>query len=645
MSAPEPLVNKLPLSKIFFVGFSLILLLKVFFAATLDLYSDEIYYWQASTIPSIAYSDLPFMTALLVRIGTSLDSYNPLAVRSIFILLGSSIPFLVYWLALPVTNKQQALESAFLALCLPLLGFLGLLAVPDVPLLFFGILSIGFFERSTRTNLMRFWLATGVVVAMGLSTHYRFFLYPISAILFLLLFKPARKYWSNPRLWICMIIASIGLIPILWFNISYDFDSAAFYFIDRHPWQFNAAGLLHIFIQAALSSPPMYLLFLLTIYLMVGKVRTQSLSTALLLSFSLTNLLIYLVLAPWADSDSTSIHWPLSGYIPLLVFMPEGLRYAYAIIQKSRSKKFAKELVFAIPAIGFCGTLAALIGIGSQAFQTPLRNILGDGVLSTKMAGWEQFVTHTDMLLDREFLDTNPIIVTDNYYTAAQLEFAGISNRVYTIDKSKAERDGRIRQYQIWGKHENGLIKQLNKPALFITEDSVLTIPEKHELIGEMCSYSDELAAVSQLDMFNGDKAFSYYSTNTISDPSDEARKATLPCPYPPRAWIDSPKPSESLSGKFIVQGWAFNEELGIESIQITLNGELVTSADYGLERIDVVSAMQVENEPNIPNLGFRAELDTASFKNGKYELELILVNSQGISTKYGKRSIEIKNP
>ena len=127
----------------------------------------------------------------------------------------------------------------------------------------------------------------------------------------------------------------------------------------------------------------MYLLFLLTIYLMVGKVRTQSLSTALLLSFSLTNLLIYLVLAPWADSDSTSIHWPLSGYIPLLVFMPEGLRYAYAIIQKSRSKKFAKELVLAIPAIGFCGTLAALIGIGSQAFQTPLRNILGDGVLST----------------------------------------------------------------------------------------------------------------------------------------------------------------------------------------------------------------------------------------------------------------------
>ena len=268
-------------------------LIKVFFAFKLDLYSDEVFYWQASQSPAIAYSDLPFVTSLLAGIGSSFSPGSPFYVRILFILLGSGIPFLIYWLALPITTKKQALESAFLSLCLPLIGFLGLLAVPDVPLLFFGILSIGFFERAIRKNLMRFWLATGIVVAIGLSTHYRFFLYPISAILFLLLFKPARECWSNPRLWICMILASLGLIPILWFNISYNFDSAVFYFIDRHPWQFNAAGLLHIFIQAALSSPPIYLLFLLTIYLMVGKVRAQSLSTALLLSFSLTNLLIY----------------------------------------------------------------------------------------------------------------------------------------------------------------------------------------------------------------------------------------------------------------------------------------------------------------------------------------------------------------
>ena len=163
-------------------------IIKVFLAVKLDLYSDEVFYWQASSLPAIAYSDLPFMTAFLVGLGSSVDSHSTLAVRTFFILIGFSIPFLIYWLALPITNKKDALQSAFLTLCLPLLGFLGLLAVPDAPLIFFGILSMGFFERALRTNLIKFWIATGVFVALGLSTHYRFLLYPASAILFLIFF-------------------------------------------------------------------------------------------------------------------------------------------------------------------------------------------------------------------------------------------------------------------------------------------------------------------------------------------------------------------------------------------------------------------------------------------------------------------------
>ncbi|GIT20921.1 MAG: hypothetical protein CM1200mP40_06030 [Gammaproteobacteria bacterium] len=52
--------------------------------------------------------------------------------------------------------------------------------MPDVPLLVFGILSIGFFDRALRNNDLGFWVATGVCVALGLSTHYRFFFLPRS---------------------------------------------------------------------------------------------------------------------------------------------------------------------------------------------------------------------------------------------------------------------------------------------------------------------------------------------------------------------------------------------------------------------------------------------------------------------------------
>ena len=59
--------------------------LKIILAALLDLYSDEVFYWQASSYPALAYSDLPFMTSLLVGIGSSLDPGNPFAVRILFI--------------------------------------------------------------------------------------------------------------------------------------------------------------------------------------------------------------------------------------------------------------------------------------------------------------------------------------------------------------------------------------------------------------------------------------------------------------------------------------------------------------------------------------------------------------------------------
>ena len=620
-------------------------IVKIFLSLQLGLYSDEVFYWQASLFPAIAYSDLPFMTALLAGAGSSLNPGEPLFVRIAFILLSASIPLLIYWLARPITNKQQAIESAFLSLCLPLLGFLGLLAVPDVPLIFFGILSIGFFERAVRTNLIRFWLATSIFVALGLSTHYRFFLYPVSAILFLSFFKPAQRQWRNPRLWLCMITASVGLVPILWFNFSNDFESAAFYFIDRHPWEFDSTGLLHVYEQAMVSTPPMYLLFLTTVYLMIGKIRALFLPAALLLSFSLTNLIIYSVSAPWSDSNSTTIHWPLSGYVPLLVFLPESLRFIYKWVNNKTNDSVAKILVSIIPAIGLCGTFAALIGIGSQAFLAPLQKVLGNEILSTKMAGWRQFTEHTRQIISTTSLDPHPIIVTDNYYTGAQLEFAGVQAEVYTLDKSKAVRDGRILQYRIWNKHEDGLIQHTQKPALFITEDSSLTTPEKHEIIQEMCQYSDELKFVDELNLFNRAKTFSYYSTSRLLDPGTQARRENSPCPFPPRAWIDSPDAKENLSGKVIIRGWAYNEDLGINSVRIMLNKRFITEAIYGIERSDVVAAMDVQNDPHMPNLGFEVEIDTVDFKNGNYWLELVLVNGEGNTSQYGKRSIAINNP
>ena len=69
------------------------------------------------------------------------------------------------------------------------------------------------------------------MVALGLSTHYRFLLYPAAALLFLSLLPRARTQWRNPRLWCAMLIASAGLVPVLWFNLNNQLSSASFYLV------------------------------------------------------------------------------------------------------------------------------------------------------------------------------------------------------------------------------------------------------------------------------------------------------------------------------------------------------------------------------------------------------------------------------
>ncbi|MEX2470390.1 MAG: glycosyltransferase family 39 protein [Pseudohongiellaceae bacterium] len=641
---PRALTAPFPLLPLFGAGLALVLLLKLLLASILDLYSDEVYYWLASTHPALAYSDLPFMTAMLAGLGATLDAGNPLAVRAPFIVLGTLVPFLVYWLAQPVTGRRQALEAAILSLCLPLGGFLGLLAVPDVPLVVLGLLAIGSFERALRLQTWTWWLTTGLFVALGLSTHYRYLLYPVAAVLFLVCVPQARAEWRNPKLWAAMLVAALGLIPVLWFNLNNQLSSASFYLVERHPWEFQASGLLHLFKQAALVTPPLYAVLLLTAWRLWQRSRQGDTRAALLLGFALVNLGVYLLLAPWTDADSTSIHWPLSGYFPLLVYVPQTLRELHNRAGSRWRASTTRRLLLGIPALGFAGTLVALLGVGSQAWQLPLQHVFGSGVLSNKMAGWDEFAAYTHNLLARDFPDGPPVIITDNYYTAAQVEFAGLGRRAYTLDRDKAVRDGRTTQLRLWGRDESALADNAGAAVLYINEDSTLFVPAKHELMAVMCGHVDALRPLAELSLFNGDKRFSYYRGEGLRGATATGERAR-PCPFPMRAWIDLPQAGAEVSGNMIVAGWAYSEDIGVRSVRVLVDGEPRQAGGYGVMRPDVVAVQEVESDPNVPAVGFHTELDTRQLDNGPHSISVEITNAQGSVLHYGERSVFVNNP
>ncbi len=621
-----------------FAGLLLVLGLKLLLAWSLDLYSDEIFYWQASTRPALAYSDLPFMSALLAGLGTALLGNSAFGVRTLFLLMGTSIPLLVYWLARPLLPRQLALEAGALALCLPLCAFLGLLAVPDVPLLFFGLLLTGCLERATRLGTLSWWLGTGMAAALGISTHYRFAPWLLAALIFMLVFRPMHRYWRQPGLWLAAAILALGLYPILAFNLGNQLSGVDYHLLERHPWEFQAEGLLHILKQAGLATPLLYVALIATLVHLLRAGRAGDHRRGLFGILALVNLSLYLVLAPWSDNTRTSIHWPLSGYLPLLVFLPETLRELHARLTARHGEVVAGRLLKTTLGMGFAGTLVALLGMGTQSIQDTLRPLIGEGVLSNKMAGWRPFVAYTHQVLQAEHLRPDDLLVTDNYYTGAQLALALDETRpVFNIDMDKSIRDGRAVQYEIWRTNLTGLRDNSGRNALFITEDSTLTVPDKLAVLERACAEFQHLAFLSQLSLFGGEKRFSYYRADNVG-----ASPAGT-CPLPSLGWVDAPEEDARLSGSFTVSGWVINEGLGVDRVEVELDGATVGVAQYGLSRPDVVTAMSAEDDPNAPLLGYALTLDASTLPSGRARLRIKTTGKSGEVQYFGDRTVFVE--
>ena len=374
-------------------------------------------------------------------------------------------------------------------------------------MIWFGLIALGAFERALRTNSAFFWILTGLSTACGLSTHYRFVLYPLAALGLLFFKRRSREHFRNPYLYLAMMIAAIGLVPMIWFNLNNELSGASFHLVERHPWEFQTSGLLHIFKQAGLVTPPLYVCFLLTLIRLFKEAQRKE-DAALLFSVSITNLMVYMLLAPWTDASSTSIHWPLSGYFPLLVAFPGTLIQVGNWIEQRRTAISGSGAVRIILMLGFTGTLTGLVGVGSQAYQEQLQPVFEKAFFLTRWPVGNPSVS-IPVKCWSEFSDKRPLLITDNYYTAAQLKFAGFTNRVITLDRDKAVRDGRATQLALWRMDADAIQEYGGQPALYITEDSTLLQANKIDLMTEMCHVSQTVRPSTPLSLFAGDKAFS----------------------------------------------------------------------------------------------------------------------------------------
>ena len=80
----------------------------------------------------------------------------------------------------------------------------------------------------------------------------------------------------------------------------------------------------------------------------------------------------------------------------------------------------------------------------------------------------------------------------------------------------------------------------------------------------------------------------------------------------------------------FSVEGWAFKDGVGLQSVEVLLDGKVVGKADYGQPSPGTAAYWKLSNDPNHPNVGFRANVDTASISPGRHWLGLRLHGADG---------------
>lgn len=206
------------------------LALSIIFPVTID----EAYAVVVSRYPTLSYFDHPPLAFDFARLAATMFGSEALfVVRLPHVILGS----LSAWLLYRVTARSFGIEAAFYAVAFYSIApffFLssGHFVVPDGPLNFFLFAALWLVQPlllgdETKSPILR-WLATGAALALALMSKYQAVLFGLAAFIYMLGSDKGRKILQTKGPWLALIIAALGLIPVLVWNAQHDWISLAF---------------------------------------------------------------------------------------------------------------------------------------------------------------------------------------------------------------------------------------------------------------------------------------------------------------------------------------------------------------------------------------------------------------------------------
>lgn len=388
-------------------------ILRLIWAAGMGLCNDEAYHYLFTVHPDWSYFDHPPMTMCIEWLGLSICGgwVHPLSLRLGFVLLmaGSS------WVLARLTTRWYGAWAGFFAALLLNLtiyyGAAGAFALPDAPLLFFGLLTIwalaaALIDRPGRTLP---WVWVGLAFAGALLSKYHAIFFPLAVFAFILFTPAARPVLLRPGPYLALAIGSLGFAPVLIWNAENGWLSFLFQGSRAVGTEFRISGLL-----STLFGPALYLLpgtwLLLWSILWTGAIRFRKLANIdrLLVCLAATPIAFFLSVSPVRPMLP---HWSLIGFVALLPIA--GVRLA----DWSAAYPVRVRQVVA----GVAAFLLVLAGLTLAHAQFGVIPVPGKDPMA-EASGWDSLAAELDA---RGFLEEpHTFLLTDRWYDSGQLAFA-----------------------------------------------------------------------------------------------------------------------------------------------------------------------------------------------------------------------------
>ena len=600
----------------FLILWSVVTSIKILIAARLPLFVDEAFYWQEGQHLAAAYSDLPGLTAWMARLGTAIGGDHVLALRAPFLLMAALLPWLMSHIAGRWFGEAAGWRAGSLTVLMPLAGSLGILALPDVPMALATVLCLDAGARLLREVDAASSAELALGLAMGALSHYRFIGVIGVGFMALLLLPAGRQVLRDPRVWVALAFGVAAWAPLIAWNLENADAGLRFQLVDRHPWSFQSTGWWFLVVQALLVTPLLFFALMQVFVRAIGRNHGMPAQWRYFGLLGGVSTLGFFLLGFFADVERVSFHWPLPGYLPLLIAVPVLLR------EWPRGWRVA---TWVTAGLGLALVLGYYLVQSTPQWREQLA---AEKFYNANFAGWDELAA---AVREEQAKVPGMRLLADNFKSGAELGFALGDPDIPVLDHPLNHKHGRAPQLQLWGLQSDG---SRDVPTLLVVGSSDVQYKSLLAYYHQLCDALGPLPPPRVVNVDHGRQRFLLFTL-----PPTRALGA---CSTPAFAWVDTPTSGADVGRQLQVAGWAFKDGEGLSGVEVLLDGKVVAKADYGQPSPGTAAFWKLSNDPNHPNVGFSASVDLGSVKPGRHWLGLRLHGRDGSVEDWLEQPIQI---